>query len=188
MNQDIKKLKEYVEDWETPIPKLANELLGEPKFATWPGSILGHHNYPGGLAKHTREVFELGVDVADTLKRSCHIDLVEYFFAALYHDAGKLSDYVQEYPKKWKKGDHARHIHHITRSVLMWTHDVSNYPELYAQYHDKVVHAILSHHGRREWGSPVAPKTQVAWVLHLCDGLSARMEDWDKHDPTKDKK
>ena len=43
--------------------------------------------------------------------------------------------------------------------------------------HDEVLHAILSHHGRREYGSPVSPSTRIAWLLHLCDSISARMFD-----------
>jgi 3'-5' exoribonuclease len=42
---------------------------------------------------------------------------------------------------------------------------------------DNVLHAILAHHGSREWGSPVVPLTKLAWMLHLCDGISARMDD-----------
>ena len=43
---------------------------------------------------------------------------------------------------------------------------------------DEVLHCILSHHGQRAWGSPVAPKSIEAWILHLCDGLSARADDY----------
>jgi 23S rRNA maturation-related 3'-5' exoribonuclease YhaM len=45
-----------------------------------------------------------------------------------------------------------------------------------------ITHNILSHHGMREWGSPVAPATKEAWILHLCDNMSARLDDCNKHD------
>jgi 23S rRNA maturation-related 3'-5' exoribonuclease YhaM len=45
---------------------------------------------------------------------------------------------------------------------------------------DEVTHAILSHHGQREWGSPVRPATKLAWILHTCDMMSARVNDCDK--------
>lgn len=73
-------------------------------------------------------------------------------------------------------------IHHISRSALIWSHAVVEHPEFSDKYHDVVLHNILSHHGSREWGSPVAPKTQAAWLLHLCDGISARMNDCDRLD------
>ena len=37
-----------------------------------------------------------------------------------------------------------------------------------------------AHHGIRAWGSPVSPNTQLAWLLHLSDNLSARLNDCDR--------
>jgi 23S rRNA maturation-related 3'-5' exoribonuclease YhaM len=56
------------------------------------------------------------------------------------------------------------------------------FPELNTRYHDSVLHAILAHHGRREAGSPVAPKSRIAWLVHLSDQISARMADADTLD------
>jgi 23S rRNA maturation-related 3'-5' exoribonuclease YhaM len=39
---------------------------------------------------------------------------------------------------------------------------------------DAVVHCLLSHHGRREWGSPVEPQTLEALLLHQADMASAK--------------
>jgi 23S rRNA maturation-related 3'-5' exoribonuclease YhaM len=50
---------------------------------------------------------------------------------------------------------------------------------------DNITHNILSHHGQRAYGSPVFPATREAWVLHLADNLSARLDDCDKHDRIK---
>jgi 3'-5' exoribonuclease len=47
-------------------------------------------------------------------------------------------------------------------------------------YRDTVAHAILAHHGRHEWGSPVAPATPEATVIHFADMLS-RDASYDKH-------
>lgn len=37
-------------------------------------------------------------------------------------------------------------------------------------------HLILSHHGTKEWGSPVEPKTYEAMLLHMVDNIDAKME------------
>jgi hypothetical protein len=134
------------------------------------------------------------------------------FSAALFHDAGKMWDYepaplplgiMAETPEgrekeyaEWQGTAHKRHIHHISRSALLWNETASKISQIAAnssnsQYKglhqgviDDVLHAILAHHGLREWGSPVSPNTQMAWLLHLCDGISARMNDankWDRH-------
>jgi hypothetical protein len=77
-------------------------------------------------------------------------------------------------------------IHHISRSAITWSHVWRDFemttPGIPVNYHDPVLHAILAHHGSRQYGSPVAPKSQVAWMLHLCDSVSARMDDWNKMD------
>ena len=85
---------------------------------------------------------------------------------------------------KWKETKHKRLIHHISRSAIEWSNsfDVEWEWEYKEKYHDEVLHAILAHHGCREWGSPVAPYSKVAWLLHLSDSMSARMNDCDKFD------
>ncbi|WP_157964497.1 HD domain-containing protein [Exiguobacterium flavidum] len=44
--------------------------------------------------------------------------------------------------------------------------------------HHRILHMILSHHGKREWGSSVLPQTSEAWYLHAIDLLDARKEKW----------
>jgi hypothetical protein len=36
-------------------------------------------------------------------------------------------------------------------------------------------HCILSHHGKREWGSPIEPAIPEALIIHYCDGLDAEL-------------
>ena len=164
---------------------LANQVLKDKRFAYWSGSAKPeHHHYGhGGLCKHTWEVTKL----CFVNKNSLDIDAIneeELFLAALYHDIGKLYDY--EYVNEgWRGTDHKRLIHHISRSAIMWSNMFEKLPNLNKDLHDPVLHAILAHHGHREWGSPVAPKTQVAWMLHLCDGISARMDDFNRLDVAK---
>jgi 23S rRNA maturation-related 3'-5' exoribonuclease YhaM len=90
----------------------------------------------------------------------------------------------EEYTK-WKGTEHKRTIHHISRSAITWNRACAFHEFDYGKYADSVTHNILSHHGQREWGSPVMPKTKAAWLLHLCDGISARMNDADKCDFVK---
>ena len=64
----------------------------------------------------------------------------------------------------------------------MWTQAAMRDAVIFSNYHEDVLHAVLAHHGTREAGSPVAPKSRVAWLVHLCDGISARMYDADTMD------
>ena len=165
-----------------------------PQFETWSGAgkPIHHHYGDGGLARHTKEVIDLMFSSDDTLYLNLRPDLM--FLAGLFHDIGKVWDYkkVQKlslsdlgrFTYEWEKTDHARNIHHISRSALVWSQAV-NHTGHFQKEHDEVLHAILAHHGQREWGSPVAPNSKLAWLLHLCDGISARMDDCEKHDFVK---
>ncbi len=161
-------------------------VTDNPKFSTWWGGLKGqHHDFKGGLAKHTLEVIELCFSSIKTLGLD-KIDKKEIFLSALFHDAGKMFDYqispIGSNLPDMIAAPHKRIIHHISRSALIWSHAVIEHPEFSDKYHDVVLHNILSHHGHREYGSPVAPLTPAAWLVHLCDGISARMNDCDRLD------
>jgi 3'-5' exoribonuclease len=168
---------------------IVKAITDNANFSTCWGGLKGqHHDFDGGLARHTREVIELCFNTRKTLNLENNIDGIELFLSALYHDVGKMRDYVPN-PKFGTTEDephfiastHKRLIHHISRSAIIWSNIVIN-TSLYDKYHDPVLHNILAHHGHREYGSPVAPRTQCAWLVHLCDGISARMNDCDRLD------
>lgn len=192
------ELIEQIADGLQVLP-MAKRVTTIPNFAIWSGSHSphGHHYGKGGLAKHTREVIQLCLVNAGY----CNADInkVNLFLAALYHDVGKLWDYEptreslpygnssnerawgknpNEY-KDWKKTSHKNKIHHITRSIIVWQEDAKIYG-VDEESKDEITHAILAHHGHKEWGSPVEPQTRLACMLHCCDLLSARMDDINK--------
>lgn len=175
------------------VRELANHVLNDWRFPLWSGSSKPHqHHYgKGGLVVHTAEVAKLCIE--NNKLFGSMIPEKNLFLAALFHDAGKMWDYEpieivgkeKEY-KEWQGTSHKRHIHHISRSAFVWKEAADAWPiELLNQDSiDEIVHAILAHHGQREWGSPVSPNTKLAWMLHLCDGISARMDDaerWDRY-------
>jgi 3'-5' exoribonuclease len=190
-------LKVMAKEHGKPCLHVANRLLNTPEFKKWSASSRKdkHHYGTGQLAIHTNEVAILCKSVGELYagRHPDSIDLQELFLAALFHDSGKICDhkhshiyYKQTDPNsaidEWTGTDHRRLIHHVSRSAIMWHDAAQSHPELFETYHDKVLHAILAHHGRREWGSPVAPKTRTAWILHYCDALSARIYDADTSD------
>lgn len=176
----------------TPLPDVeavddlaSHILVGCENFWIWSGSSKPnqHHYGDGGLAAHTIEVLELCKTNADAVSFNDGFhshDAVVFgpvlFLAALYHDYGKMFDYAKV-DGVWASAPHKRDIHHISRSAIEFSVLARKF-NLRPYLEREVVHCILSHHGRREWGSPVAPRTAEAWMLHLCDGISARMCDW----------
>jgi 3'-5' exoribonuclease len=166
---------------------LANVVLEDARFPLWAGASKPHqHHYgKGRLAEHVLEVTVIALQNNDYFKNiDKGVDKAKLYLACLYHDVGKLWDYepVDETYEHWRGNEHRHLIHHISRSGLVWCQAAQNagwnQPDI-----DEVWHCILSHHGMKEWGSPVAPQTRMAWLLHLADGLSARLDDFDKRKP-----
>lgn len=108
------------------------------------------------------------------------IDKEVLFIAALYHDLGKVWDYELT-DGRYTAAPHKRMIHHISRSAIEWE-KIASKLKLPEAFIHTVTHCILSHHGQREWGSPVAPFSREAWILHLSDSMSARVDDCDRLD------
>lgn len=166
------------------VSDIASEVLDNTRFFVWSGSSKKeqHHYGTGGLSQHIKEVFQL-CDLSNDYFNEI-VDRKSLFLACLFHDAGKMWDYEIDAYGEWQGTTHKRRIHHVAKSAIVWSIAVQKYPK-YKYMEDDVLHAILAHHGRREWGSPVAPNTRLAWLLHLNDGISARMEDCDRLDRVK---
>lgn len=182
-------LRQIADGLGVPCPVLTAAVLDLPGFSEWPASLDNkHHRWPGGLVEHTWEVVTLCLKTSMFFAETRHMDMpgsVPVYLAALYHDVGKVWDYTRERTEeggyRWVAAPDKRLIHHISRSALFWEASARKV-RCHQPMRDEVLHAILSHHGRREWGSPVGPKTRLAWLLHTCDQLSARMDDCDRID------
>jgi len=188
-NKNISKLAEKAKLLGDDVYTVCKGILEDERFAIWSGSSqsIQHHYGFGGLAQHTLEVVDLCFRVKSLYEHKFEIDSKELFLSVFFHDVGKMWDYEQTKSLDgkeplWKSTDHKRYIHHISRSAIVWSKESQVVQAIYEEYHDKVLHAILAHHMKREAGSPVAPKSRVAWMLTLCDNLSARINDADTWD------
>lgn len=164
--------------------ELIAPVIDHPQFAICSGSAHPkHHHYgTGGLARHTYEVAHLCDTIDEQYWFDTSINGLHLFLAAVYHDVGKIWDYgMSDHEGEWVGTTHKRLIHHVSRSAIFWN-EAATKLGLSDETKDKVTHCILSHHGKREYGSPVAPFSKEAWILHLCDSISARMDDCDKID------
>ena len=181
----------YLEEYSNAsgVRSLCSIVLDDPRFKLWSGSSKPnqHHYGDHGLLIHTAEVVKLCLKNNDLYYTTPNkINERKLFLSALFHDAGKMWDYKKENwtNEPWIGTPHKRHIHHISRSNMVWC-EAAIANKIDEETKDDVSHAILAHHGLREWGSPVMPSTRLAWMLHFCDCISARMNDADKWDHTK---
>lgn len=140
-------------------------------FFTHPASLNHHHAYTAGLAAHTLEVSDYALNIAVSFPTKVNRDVL--IAACLWHDMAKIHEYWQSSAFEWAKTDYATRIGHIAGSAGEFTATAREW-RLDRTTEEAVVHCILSHHGPvREWGSPVAPESLEALILHQADMLSA---------------
>lgn len=143
-------------------------------FATASSAIGVHHVGAGGNLAHTCEVALLSSTIA------CSLQVLGYdvnedlcIAGALLHDIGKIDTYEIDGPavNMTLDGNMSDHIAlgfaRLQQSVV-------------AQQHPDITrllgHIILSHHGSKEFGSPVTPKFMEAYIVNYADGISAMMD------------
>lgn len=150
----------------TPLNLLAREIkthVNSSVFATTPAAEKFHHNYLGGLLKHTHEV----VDICSQLKLMYPIEKSdELLLAAMLHDIGKCFEYTTDLKLGIATTD--KDFIHNQFSHIVWGAQVAQSCGAY-----DVARMVASHHGRVEWGALFEPETPEEKVLHLADMLSA---------------
>ena len=145
-----------------------------------------HHARRGGLVEHAAQMMRAAEALALVYPR-LNRDLL--FAGILFHDAGKLwencyskESFVMPYDVR---GELVGHIQ-IGIELLnrLWyklkeTEDFTGWSSI-SPDSDTVrlhlIHLIAAHHGEREFGSPIEPKTPEALALHMIDNLDARLE------------
>lgn len=164
------------------IRKMENENLKElcmkfygnkeyaPKLKELPAAKSYHHNRIGGYIEHVHETMQLAEIFC---KQHPRIDKELLLTGVFLHDTGKLGEY--EYETAIDFTDEGRLLGHIPIGDHMITdaiREIQGFPKKLAT---KVRHMILSHHGQKEWGSAVEPRTQEAIILHELEYLDSKV-------------
>lgn len=142
------------------------------RFADAPAAKIYHHAYLGGLLDHTLSVVAILERVVETHPE---LDRDLLIAAGLLHDAGKVETYVQQ-GFVFDFTDCGRLLDHVVlldRKVQEKILQISGFPPDLAI---RLSHALLSHHGERENGSPVLPMTAEAVALYHADSLDAQVQ------------
>jgi 3'-5' exoribonuclease len=176
---DVAPYWESVDGWRAEIakPRLARVLAlfyEEEEFrrdyGRCPASIAGHHAALGGLLKHTVEVGA----IARTIARVAGADPDVVLAGVLLHDIGKLESY--RWDGIFEYTDAGYLLGHVVLGARMLDRriDLCAEPPCTEQERHILLHLILSHHGKLEFGSPVTPMTLEAEALHWADNASAK--------------
>ena len=145
-------------------------LDNEAQLRIWPAAQQIHHAYRSGFLEHITKMAEVGRFLARAY--NANEDLV--LAGVVLHDIGKLQElsYESGATSYSRDGNLVGHIALGLMLVRESANSISGFPvELRAQ----LEHLIASHHGTREHGSPVEPKTVEAFIVAAVDELDATL-------------
>ncbi len=158
------------------IQKLLQTLFVEDAelraaFAKAPAAKSMHHAYLGGLLEHTLSILGMA-DRACGHYRAMNRDLV--LAGVLLHDVGKTAEL--SYARGFGYTDAGNLIGHISMEA-QWIQKATEAQEGFPdELRMHLLHIVLAHHGRLEFGSPVLPKTPEALLVHYLDDLDGKLE------------
>ena len=144
-----------------------------------------HHARRGGLVEHTAQMMRIARAIAP-LYAQLNLDLL--IAGILFHDSGKLwenqfseTGFVMSYDELGELVGHISIGLELVNSL--WQRLAAENADVWKKYCPSsedvrihLLHLIGSHHGDKQLGSPVDPKTPEAMALHYIDNLDARLE------------
>lgn len=167
----IKKFNSFVESVnDVDCRKLLDYFVNKYKnhLYDYPAASSIHHEYSSGLLVHCTTMAEIA-------EKLCSIypvnrDLV--ITSILLHDFGKMTELEGPIVYKYSiKGKLIGHISIMASEIERAAIELG----LTSETPLLLQHAILSHHGQLDYGSPVLPVTAEALMLSLVDNLDSKM-------------
>ncbi len=158
------------------IRRLLTDLFQEDRdlraaFAQAPAAKSMHHAYLGGLLEHTLSILGMA-ERACGHYRDLNRDLV--LAGVFLHDVGKTAEL--SYKRSFGYTDAGNLLGHIALEAEWISRAVGKIPGFPPELRLQILHIVLSHHGRLEFGSPVLPKTPEALLVHYLDDLDGKLE------------
>ena len=160
---------------EPDLKRLLTALLAQPAIAQAyreaPAARQLHHAWLGGLLEHVVSLLRLADRVAPSYP-ILHRDLL--LTGVILHDIGKV------YELAWDTGFEytieGTILGHIQLGIELVEKTMDALPDFPPRLRTLVIHMILSHHGKLEFGSPKLPMIPEALVLNFVDDLDAKMQ------------
>jgi 3'-5' exoribonuclease len=130
-----------------------------------------HHAWLGGLLEHVVSLLTLADRVAPHYP-VLHRDLL--LTGVVLHDIGKVRELAWEVGFEYTV--EGTLLGHIQIGMELVEKAIDSLPDFPPRLKTLVLHLILSHHGKLEFGSPKLPMIPEALVLNFVDDLDAKMQ------------
>ncbi|MGD9857672.1 MAG: 3'-5' exoribonuclease YhaM family protein [Planctomycetaceae bacterium] len=163
-----------------PLRQLVAEILVQHADAikTIPAAMRNHHAYRGGFLEHVLSVTKLAVHLADKY-REYYADMQPplskplVVAGAVLHDIGKLAE-LDPQPQGAAYTAPGRLIGHILLGRDLVRDTATRIDGLDPETLLRLEHIIVAHQNLPEWGSPIAPHTPEALLVHYADDVDAK--------------
>lgn len=139
------------------------------RLRIWPAAQTIHHAYRSGLLEHILSVARSALVLGEA--HGANTDLL--IAGAILHDIGKLQEL--DYDRAMSYSREGNLVGHIALGIIMARAAIAGIPAFPDVLRTQVEHLVVSHHGHKEFGSPVEPKTIEAMILSAADDLDAKI-------------
>lgn len=171
-----RQLLDFVDSFTEPdLKRLLVAILSDPALAQAyreaPAAKQLHHAWLGGLLEHVVSLLTLADRVAPHYPM-LHRDLL--LTGVILHDIGKVRELAWEVGFEYTIEGSL--LGHIQMGVALAEKTMDSLPDFPPKLKTLVLHIILSHHGKLEFGSPKLPMIPEALALNFIDDLDAKMQ------------
>ncbi|MFV0443797.1 MAG: 3'-5' exoribonuclease YhaM family protein [Planctomycetaceae bacterium] len=163
-----------------PLQTLVFDLLQthSDSIKSWPAASRNHHAYHAGYLEHVLSVTRTSVYLADKYRAYYSemqppLDKSLVVTGAVLHDIGKLQE-LNARPQGATYSAHGRLIGHILLGRDLVRAAAAKISDLPPETLLRLEHIIVSHQNLPEWGSPIAPHTPEALLVHYADEIDAK--------------
>ncbi len=166
---DIQEITKRIQN--PHLKKLLDNIFDKnmiEKFKKSPAAYKVHHNYAGGLLEHTWEMLKIAQSIKKHFPK-INMDLVNT--GIILHDIGKVSEF--ELTTTVTFTNQGKLLGHVYMGAEIAKHAAPQ--DMPQDLLDEVLHIVLSHTGKTEFGSPVVPMTAEANAVHVIDYTSSHI-------------
>lgn len=148
-------------------------------FCAAQGALKRHHSYRHGLLMHTLHVARIAMHAVDDHRIFDTGRLFQDLLVtgALLHDIGKLEEY-EEVDLCCSVTARGRMFGHLLLGSDMISKVARELGGIPQDLLDQLLHIIVSHHGKLEYGAIALPITVEAIAVHRADQVSSQDEDF----------
>ncbi|GAB4146884.1 MAG: HD domain-containing protein [Planctomycetaceae bacterium] len=152
----------------------------EDDIKTIPAATRNHHAFMGGYLEHVLSVTKTAVFLADKYRAYYQrmqppLSKSLVVAGAILHDIGKIRE-LNFRPHGAEYTAEGRLVGHILQGRDILREFAAEMPDFDTETLLRLEHIIIAHQNLPEWGSPIAPHTPEALLVHYADDIDAKFQ------------